>query len=205
MEDEIKQLYEAILKMNEKIEQTESKNMQLEALINAMSQYFIDKKEEEVIDQETVVLDPFNLGGYKNVSTSNGSVLRVKSKGFCVNGRHPIDENSQVFICSKCNGMICDKHEKGLSPPLCINCIKDEIKDLELLHIYILNAISAGISINELRKSMKSPRKEFNQATQDLITEGYLEKDLLFRKMLTMKGNYALSLGRVLYDLSFMQ
>lgn len=205
MEDELKQLYEAILKINEKLSQVNSKNDQLESLINAMSQYILEKNEGDITEQEIVVLDPFNIGGYKNVSTANGSVLKVRSKGLCVNGRHSVDENSSVVICSKCNGIVCDKHDTGLSPPLCVNCIKDQIKELELLHIYILNAVNLGLNLNDLRKIVKGSSREFNIAQQKLLKAGYLERDILFRKILTTKGASALALGSKVYDLSFMQ
>ncbi len=204
MEEELKQLYEAVLKMNEKLSQVNSKNEQLESLINAMSQYMLSKNDGEITEQETVVLDPFNMSGYKNVSTSNGSVFKVRSKGLCVNGRHSVDENSNVKICSKCNGIICETHDTGLNPPMCVNCIKDQIKDLELLDIYILSAINNGISINQLRKLIKGSYKEFNISQQKLLKEGYIDKDLLFRKILTTKGASALSLGSTVYDLSFI-
>ncbi|MCL4362669.1 hypothetical protein M1585_04285 [Candidatus Parvarchaeota archaeon] len=205
MEEEIKQLYDAVLKLNEKISQVNSKNNQLESLINSMSQYILEKNEGDITEQEIVVLDPFNIGGYKNVSTANGSVLKVRSKGLCVNGRHSVDETTPVILCSKCNGIICEKHDKGLNPPMCVNCIKDQIKDLELLDIYILNAVNTGLNLNELRKIVKGSYREFNSSQQRLIKEGYLERDLLFRKILTTKGASALALGSKVYDLSFMQ
>lgn len=205
MEEELRQLYEAMLKMNEKMAQLDSKNEHLESLINAMSQYFLEKEEGDVTEQETVVLDPFTLGGFKNVSTPNGSVLRVRSKGMCVNGRHSVDESSAVFICSKCNGIVCDKHDTELSPPLCLNCIKDQIRDLDQLHVYLLSAVNSGIAVNYLRKGLKGSYHEFNTALQKLLKEGYLERDLLFRKILTTKGSSALILGSKVYDISFMQ
>lgn len=205
MEDELKQLYEAVLKINEKLSQVNSKNDQLESLINAMSQYILEKNEGDITEQEIVVLDPFNIGGYKNVSTANGSVLKVRSKGLCVNGRHSVDESSSVVICSKCNGIVCEKHDTGLSPPLCANCIKDQIKELELLHIYILNAVNLGLNLNDLRKIVKGSSREFSIAQQKLLKAGYLERDILFRKILTIKGASALALGSKVYDLSFMQ
>ncbi|MEM0143698.1 MAG: hypothetical protein QXL94_07085 [Candidatus Parvarchaeum sp.] len=204
MEDDIKQLYEAVLKINERLSQVDSKNGQLESLINSMSQYILEKNEGDITEQEIVVLDPFNIGGYKNVSTPNGSVLKVRSKGLCVNGRHSVDENTSVILCSKCNGIVCERHDTGLSPPLCVNCIKDQIKELELLDIYILNAISIGLNINELRKIVKGSYSEFRSAQQKLLKGGYLEKDLFFRKILTTKGASALALGSKVYDLSFM-
>ena len=205
MEEELRQLYEAILKMNEKVSEINSKNEHLETLINAMSQYILEKNNDDITEQETVVLDPFNLGGYKNVSSANGSVSKIRSKGLCVNGRHSIDEYSPVLICSRCNGIICDKHDTDLSPPLCVNCIKDQIRDLDTLDIYILNAVNLDIPINDLRKNIKGSYKEFTRSQQKLLKEGYLEKDLLFRKILTIKGSSALALGSKVYDLSFMQ
>jgi len=205
MEDEIKQLYEAVLKLNEKISQVNSRNEQLESLVNSISQYILEKNEGDITEQEIVVLDPFNIGGYKNVSTANGSVLKVRSKGLCVNGRHSVDENAPVVLCSKCNGIICEKHDSGLSPPLCINCIKEQIKDLDLLDIYILNAVSIGMDLNILRKIVKGSYKEFSSSQQKLFKGGYLERDLLFRKILTTKGASALALGSKVYDLSFIQ
>jgi hypothetical protein len=205
MEDDIRQLYEAVLKMNEKLSQVNSKNEQLESIINAMSQFMLSKNEGDITEQEVVVLDPFNISGYKNVSTSNGSVLRIRSKGLCVNGRHAVDENSNVRVCSKCNGLLCEAHDTGLNPPMCVNCIKEEIRELDLLDIYILNAVSLGISMSNLRKVTKGSYKEFNAAQQNLLKGGYLDKDLLFRKILTTKGAYALSLGSKVYDLSFME
>lgn len=205
MEDDIKQLYEAVLKINEKISQVNSRNEQLESVINSMSQYILEKNEGDITEQEIVVLDPFNLGGYKNISTANGSVLKVKSKSLCVNGRHVIGEASSIILCSKCNGIICEKHDTGLNPPLCINCIKDEIKDLEPLDIYILNAVNIGLNLINLRKIVKGSYKEFMSSQQRLLKEGYLERDLLFRKILTTKGASALALGSKVYDLSFMQ
>lgn len=205
MEEDIKQLYDAVLKLNEKLSQVNSKNDQLESLINSISQYILEKNEGDITEQEIVVLDPFNIGGYKNVSTANGSVLKVRSKGLCVNGRHSIEENSSVILCSKCNAIICERHDTGLNPPMCVNCIKDQIKDLELLDIYILNAVNNGLSLNELRKLVKGSYREFNNSQQRLIRDGYLERDLLFRKILTTKGASALALGSKVYDLSFMQ
>jgi hypothetical protein len=87
---------------------------------------------------------------------------------------------------------------------MCVNCIKDQIKDLELLDIYILSAINNGISINQLRKLIKGSYKEFNISQQKLLKEGYIDKDLLFRKILTTKGASALLLGSTVYDLSFI-
>jgi hypothetical protein len=206
MEDDVRQLYEAVLKMNEKLAQVNSKNEQMESIINAMSQYILENKGgEDITEQEMIVLDPFNLGGYKNISSANGSVFKVKSKSLCVNGRHTVEENAPVLLCSKCGGIVCYEHDKGLSPPLCINCIRKEIEDLGLLEIYVLNAVNQGISINDLRKALKGSYKEFNQAQSKLLKEGYMDKDLLFRKILTVKGNSALALGSKVYDLSFMQ
>lgn len=205
MEEDIKQLYDAVLKLNEKLSQVNSKNDQLESLINSMSQYILEKNEGDITEQEIVVLDPFNIGGYKNVSTANGSVLKVRSKGLCVNGRHSVDETTPVILCSKCNGIICEKHDTSLNPPMCVNCIKDQIKDLELLDIYILNAVNTGLNLNELRKIIKGSYREFNNSQQRLIKEGYLERDLLFRKILTTKGASALALGSKVYNLSFIQ
>ncbi|MGC8533376.1 MAG: hypothetical protein ACP5MV_01965 [Candidatus Parvarchaeum sp.] len=205
MEDEIKQLYEAVLKLNEKLSQVNSRNEQLESLINSISQYVLEKNEGDITEQEVVVLDPFNIGGYKNVSTANGSVLKVRSKGLCVNGRHSVEETSSVILCSKCNGIVCERHDTGLNPPLCVNCIRDQIKDLDLLDIYILNAVKIGANLNELRKIIKGSYKEFSDSQRKLIREGYLERDLLFRRILTTKGASAVTLGSKVYDLSFMQ
>jgi hypothetical protein len=205
MEEDTKQLYEAVLKMNEKLSQVNSKNEQLESIINAMSQYMLSKNEGNITEQEIVVLDPFNISGYKNVSTPNGSVLKVRSKGLCVNGRHAVDETSNVNICSKCNGIVCEIHDTGINPPMCINCIKDQIRELEPLDIYILNAVNLGLSLGELRKMIKGSYKEFKAEQQRLIKEGYLDRNLLFGKILTTKGASALSLGSKVYDLSFME
>ena len=205
MEDDIKQLYEAVIKINEKLSQVNSRNDQLESLINSISQYISEKNEGDITEQEIVVLDPFNIGGYKNVSASNGSVLKVRSKGLCVNGRHSIEETASVILCSKCNGIICEKHDTGLSPPLCVNCIKEQINDLELLDIYILNAVNIGVSLNDLRKIVKGSYKEFIDSQQQLLKKGYLGRDLFFRKILTTKGASALALASKVYDLSFMQ
>jgi hypothetical protein len=61
------------------------------------------------------------------------------------------------------------------------------------------------LNLNELRKIVKGSYREFNSSQQRLIKEGYLERDLLFRKILTTKGASALALGNKVYDLSFMQ
>ncbi len=205
MEEDIKQLYEAVVKINERLSQVNSRNDQLESLINSMSEYILEKNEGDITEQEIIVLDPFNIGGYKNVSTSNGSVLKIRSKGLCVNGRHSVDETASLILCSNCSGLICDKHDTRLSPPLCINCIKEQINSLELLDIYILNAVNSGMSLNNLRKIVKGSYKEFIDSQQHLLKEGYLERDLLFRKILTTKGSSALALASKVYDLSFMQ
>lgn len=204
MEEELRQLYEAVLKMNEKISQINSKNEHLESLINSISQYILENKGEDITEQETIVLDPFNLGGYKNVSSSNGSVFKVKSRAFCVNGRHSIDEGAPVLLCSKCGGIVCYDHDTGLSPPLCTGCIKNELDELGSLEIYILHSINKDVPINQLRKTLKGSYREFNEALAKLIKSGYVERDLLFRKVLTMKGSSALALGSKLYDLSFI-
>jgi hypothetical protein len=51
---------------------------------------------------------------------------------------------------------------------------------------------------------IKGSYKEFNISQQKLLKEGYIDKDLLFRKILTTKGASALLLGSTVYDLSFI-
>lgn len=205
MEDEMRQLYEAMLKMNEKVSDVNRKNEQLESVLNALSQYLLGNKTEEITEQEMTVLDPFNLGGYRNVSSANGSVFKVKSKALCVNGRHTVAENSPVLLCSKCNGIVCYEHDRALSPPMCVNCIQGEMGDLGPLEIYILNAVNRGISVNDLRKALKGSHREFSYAQSRLLKEGYIEKKILLGKTITIKGTSALTLGSKVYDLSFMQ
>ena len=205
MEEEIKHLYEAVIKLNEKMSQVNSKNEQLEVLINSISQYILENKGEDIMEQETVVLDPFNLGGYKNISSQNGSVFKVKSKALCVNGRHTVENAEPVLICSKCNSIICHQHDKGVFPPICINCISKEIEDLDPLDIYVLHSVSADISLGALRKILKGSYKEFARSQGKLIRDRYIERDLLFRRTLTVKGSGALAMGSKLYDLSFLQ
>lgn len=205
MEEELKRLYEAILNMNDKVSEINSKNEQLETLVTAMSRYIMENKDGDITEQEMTILDPFNLNGYKNVSSANGSVFKVKSKAFCVNGRHAVDDGVAVLMCSKCNAIVCSQHDKGLSPPLCIGCIKGEIDDVDPLDIYILDSVSKGKSINGLRKNLKGSFKEFNESQAKLIKQGYLDKDILFRKIITQKGSLALSLGSKLYDLDLTE
>lgn len=204
MEEEIKQLYEAFLKMNEKLSQINSKNEHLESLVNSLSQYILENKGEEITEEEMTILDPFNLGGYKNVSSPNGSVFKVKSRSLCVNGRHVINDGEPVLLCSKCSSIICYQHDKGISPPLCINCIENELGELGPLEIYILDSVNKGIPLNSLRKALKGSYKEFAKSQLKLIREGYLEKDIFFRRVLTLKGNKALVFGSKIYDLSFI-
>ena len=201
MEDEMKQLYEALIKMNERVSQIGNKSDQLETLINALSQYIMQNKGEEITEEETTVIDPFNLGGYKNVSSPNGSVFKVKSKAFCVNGRHTLEEGKPLLICSKCNGIICYQHDKGVYPVMCVDCIQKEIPEIGLLEASILNAVKYKIKISDLKVAINISYKEIVKAQSKLIRDGYIDNDMFFRKFLTVKGLSALNLANKLYEI----
>jgi cell division protein ZapA (FtsZ GTPase activity inhibitor) len=202
--EEIDKLYDAVIKLNKRVSELDQRNIEIETILSKFPPQQ-QKEDSYILDQENTVIDPYNVGGYKNVSMPNGGVIKIKSKSFCANGRHIIENLEKILFCAKCNAILCAEHYLGVDgEPVCSNCIKNELKNIDSLSLYILAAISGGFSLHKLKKLLNVERKEFGDSLSFLLSSKYIKQNLLFSYELTIHGRHTLALAENLYDFSFL-
>lgn len=204
MGEDIDKLYNAVIKLSKKVSELDQRNVEIESILSTFNPK-TQKEDAYILDQENTVVDSYNIGGYKNVSMPNGGVIRMKSKSFCVNGRHILDNLNNIVFCSKCNAIICTDHFLMIDgEPACINCIKDELKNLDNLSLYILAALVKKFPLFKLKRSFNVQIGEFRSALTYLLKSGYIKQNVLFLYTITLYGKRLVNIAENLYDFSFM-
>ncbi len=204
MEEDISKLYEALLKLNKKVSELDQRNTEIQAAISSMSPPAIGE-EKPVIDQETTMLDAYNISGYKSLSLPDGGFVRLKSRSLCVNGRHVVDSTDKMLFCSKCDAIICTDHRYDLDETVCAGCLEKRISDFDSMSLYVLFALENGISIRKLRKRLNIPWKEIEAALDKLQKSNCIFRDLLFRYRINIYGESAVDTAKLIMDFSFLE
>lgn len=205
MENDSEKLYEAILKLNKRVTELDQKNIEIETLLSSVNfSNTKDSKENVVIDQETTVVDPYNMAGHKSVSMPNGGVIRLKSKSLCVNGRHIINNNEDILFCSKCNSIFCRDHSYGLDATICTNCLKEELGQFDNVSLYVLFALKNGISLSALKKRLNIPKIDLDNSLKKLKETNCATQDIFFRYKLSIYGEEVLNIASLLYNFDFL-
>ncbi len=202
-------IYKAVLSLNKRLDELEQKDEEMQSVFSSMiaknkAAETNPTETSRVLDEETVIADPYNFSGHRAVSMPNGGVIRVGVKPMCVNGSHILQDDSKVNFCVKCNSIVCNDHLLPLNELLCVNCVKDTISDFSSLDIYILALIDKGLSPRILTKFFRFSPTEVRAASHKLIDSRYLERDILFRYSLTLVGKEIMLLGSAIYDTTFL-
>ncbi len=198
--EEIDKLYDAILKLSKRISELDQRNIEIESILSSMTPSQ-QKEDAYILDQENTIVDSYNISGYKNVSLPNGGVIKLKSKSFCANGRHVIENLEKMIFCAKCNAIICREHYLELDgEPACVSCLKNELNGVDDLSLYILSAISDDFPLWRLRRLLNVDIKEFKTALKNLLELKYIKQNLIFSYEITLYGRRVLNLAENLYD-----
>jgi hypothetical protein len=202
--EEIEKLYDAVVKLNKRISELDQRNVEIESILSSLPPPQ-QKEDFYILDQENTVIDPYNIGGYKNVSMPNGGAIKIRSKSFCANGRHIIENQEKILFCTKCSAITCTEHYFGVdSEPFCSSCLKNELKDIDDVSLYIIAAIDGGFSLHKLKRLLNVGHKEFLGSLSALLTSKYIKQNLFFSYGLTVYGRRVLALAENLYDFSFL-
>jgi hypothetical protein len=202
-EDELHKIYEAVAALSRRVAELDQKNSELAGAINtiATSMGGPQQSDSMVLDQETTIVDPYNIASHKNFSLPSGGVIKIKSKSLCTNGLHVVEDQSKIIFCSKCSSIICVDHRYDLDDNICTNCLKKELDGFDRLDIYLLYAIYNDTPLKDFRKRFKLPLRDVSSAVSKLVSHGCIEKDIVFRRFLTPYGINVLKLGACLYGL----
>ncbi len=197
MEDkDLDKLYDLIYKLNEEVAELKRRSEEVK-------QDPDESQMDVVTDQEHVLVDPHSLGEYKNVSLPNGSVLKMRTYPMCVNGRHVINDLSDIVFCSRCGGAICSKHALDIDPPLCKNCIREEVGILSEAEIAVLVAVSKGVPFWRMTKTLKVSRGLVSKSLEKLRSLGFIRLGFpnFLRYETTMDGDNFIRLASFIYDI----
>lgn len=205
METDSNKMYDAIIKLNRKIAELEQRNMEVENILSSFNPAAESEESKAIVEQETTLTDPFNLEARKNVSLPNGGVIRMKSKPLCVNGRHVINNEDTVAFCSKCSAIMCDRHLYDLDQPVCMNCLKEEIKDFDSNSLYLLFAIKNNVPVYRLRRRLNISSEDMKAAISLLESKNCITQDIIFRRHINIYGENVLNTAMLLYDFSFLE
>ena len=183
MEDDINKMYEEIVRLSKKISELDQRSAEIESVISSLDLSSKPKEPENpaILDQETITLDPHNIGGYRNLSMPNGGVMKVKATPFCVNGRHVVRSVDDITFCAKCSSIFCEAHAYPTEEPMCEACIKDTIRDFDPAAFYALFAARYGIPLRKLRKRLNMSRSEIKPHLEKLVSSGCMKQNMLFR------------------------
>lgn len=193
-----------MFKLNKKLNELDQRNSEIEAIIASLTKQTTEQASNEgfILDQEEIIVDPFRVGGYKNTSLPNGGVVKIKSQPLCLNGKHIIKNQEAIRFCSKCNGIFCIEHGYNMNEPICIDCLKDILKDFDQLDIYILSALNESVPLRRLKKALNISNKDISINLSKLLSKGCIKQDLFLRYHLTIQGGTILFLGVNLYDIT---
>jgi hypothetical protein len=205
MEEDTNKIYEALLKLNRRVAELDQRNAEIEAILSTFNPTQEKEGDRVVIDEESTIIDPYNLESHKNVSLPNGGVIRVKSKSFCVNGRHIVNSAEDILFCSKCNAILCNQHIYGLDEPLCTACIKEEIKAFDMNSLFLLLGIKYNVPIRKIRRRLNISNSDIKTALSLLKAQNCITQDLFFRYKINIYGENVLNLATLLYDFSFLE
>jgi hypothetical protein len=204
-DDDLEKLCDAIQKLNKRVSDLDQRNVDIESLIASLAPVQGKQNVDNIVDQECTIADPLNLNGYKSISMPNGGVVKLKSKSFCINGRHLVVNADDIIFCSKCNTIMCKQHDHGLDEPVCTNCLKEEIKDFDDVSLYILFSLRNGISIRRLKARINVPQEKFKEAIEKLFSYSSISQDIFLRYHITIYGEQVLDTAARLYDFSFLE
>lgn len=209
-EDDLNKLYDSVLELNKKISELDGRNAEIESFLSSLntdaSKNAQDGKDvDAVIDQESTIVDPYNIGGHKSLSLPNGGVVKLKSRSFCVNGRHVVNNVDDMLFCSRCNAIVCRAHAYELEEQVCSACLKDEIKEFDSTCLYLLFALKNGIPVRKLKHRLNASKDEMDSAISKLKSHNCVAQDMLFRYRISIRGEEVLNTARILYDFSFLE
>ncbi len=204
--DSADKLYKAILSLSNRLNSLESKNDEIQATLSAIinktdANHGDNDSSSRIIDEEAVIADPFNFSGHKAVSLPNGGAIRLEVKPLCVNGSHILNNDSKINFCTNCSSIVCNDHLLPLNELLCIKCVKEMMPEISGLDTYVLSAVEIGLSGRKLAKLLRIPTSDVVDSIKKLTNLGCLNKDLLFRDLLTIKGRDMLTYGRAVYNI----
>ena len=206
-EDDLNRIYDAITSLSKRVAELDQKNSEIASVLSGLAAGALSQPEPDqmILDQESTVVDPYNISGHKNFSLPTGGVIKVKSKSMCVNGLHLVDDQSKITFCSRCGAIICKDHMYDLDENLCVNCLKKELKEFNSLDIYLLNAVYNNIAFKDVKRQLRLSSKEISESASKLVASGCIKKDLMFRYFLTGYGAGVLKMGVNLYSISLPQ
>ena len=206
MDEDANKIYEALFKMSKKLAEIDQRNQELEEIISKFNSRQSSGEEQNptIIDQENYLADPFAIGGHRNLSLPNGGSIRLKSQPLCINGRHIIKDSLDILFCSKCNSIFCAEHRYDSDDPICVNCLKEEIRDFDSLSLYLMFSLRNGIRVSKIKRRFNLSNKEISSSLSRLVSVGCVRRDVFFKYLLTMAGEKVLNTARLLYDFDFL-
>lgn len=199
MASEVDRLYEEIERLNKKISE-------LKAGSSDNSSFNGDPQGIGIIpEQESFILDPHSIGGYRNMSLPNGGVMKVKVLPFCKNGSHIVKDVEKIVFCSRCGGVTCKEHLFDVSPTLCRECVEKEVGGMSYKDVAVLLAVENGLGIDYLTSGLKLSKKEIDESAANCVSGGYLKRSIFnfffSGYQMTFEGEKMLYLASLVYDL----